>query len=262
MRGKIICGLIVCLFLVQFAVAYETEISIKTLPNHEVQVTAYDPSSISFVKLDSFKGIADEYGDIVGILDVQQTEYAIIVYVKKEGKNIMPAKKFLDLTSGDSEIFEVAPKGTELIETPSKEPEVVEPEINETEEIEEVEEPEVTGSAITGFSVGDIKETIFSKKVIYSFFGFLGVLVVVFGFFIFVSKKKSGTGSVKVKKLSEIKSSGMTFSEDQDKIKEQERKIKEAQDEIKKIKGDDKINAAKKKLEEDREALRRLESGN
>ena len=62
--------MIVCLALLMLLLpivsAIDTEINVKTIPDHEVQITVSKSNSLSFYALEGgrFSDIADEYGDI------------------------------------------------------------------------------------------------------------------------------------------------------------------------------------------------------
>ena len=54
-RGNLIGVFIVLLLLIQITSAVETEITIKTLPDHEVQLTTHKANIANFVIIEKFK---------------------------------------------------------------------------------------------------------------------------------------------------------------------------------------------------------------
>ena len=276
MAKKLIFGLITFFLLVQIVSAVDTEIKVKTLPDHEVQCTILYSSSSSSV-LESFKNNSDEYGDISFVYSSDKSKFGLILFVKKDGGKIISRKYLENFIVGTPVYRELAPPGFEFIATPD--------EINETlnatnqtienittdeneseifiEETEEETEVQLAGSAI----VGD--KGFLTKKTIYYT---IGIIVLLIGFLVIktVRKKLSVPKEIKTKKLSDVikeKKEKLETNEEnkpatnEEIIADAEEKIKQAQEDIRKIRNEDKIKQAKKKIEEDEEELIRLRRG-
>ena len=169
------------------------------------------------------------------------------------------------------------PKGTSLklysVNTPitidigltekTKEPEVVE------EVVEDTPETGITGTGktITGEGEGKVKK-IFSKTVL-----LIAGLVIIIGFIGFFGVKflMSGRGiashmgglpsHIIVRKQSEILKERQSEREKDKELVEAEKKLQEAQLEINKLKNKAKIEEVERRIEADKELLRRLRSG-
>jgi len=256
MKRGLFC--IFVLFTVLFTIsvsAIDTEIKIKTLPFHEVQVAVAKPLSSAFESWGNFKNYSDQYGDVSFIFSSEKVSFDLIIYIKKDNEKIMPRQAFLEnFPAGDPIYLEIAPYGFEFIETPG---EIIE-ETNETIEINETES-EMTGSAILG------EDGLLSGGKIYYIIG--GLLFLVIAFFAFkIIRKKLGASKqpkeVKIKKLSELQAEKKEkLNDKQSIIEDAESKIKEAQEDIRKIINEDKIKDAKKKLIDDEKELMRLRGG-
>lgn len=150
MVKKLVIGIFVCLLLVQFGSAIETNVDIKTMPEHEVQVSASD---LGGNVLERFSTESDEYGDANFVFDFSNTKYNLFVYIKKDAKKIKSEKQY-NLETGEDVYLEIAPSSFEFIETPettetdtnSSSNETISSEDEETdsEEDEETEEGEDT----------------------------------------------------------------------------------------------------------------------
>jgi len=248
--------LLVLLSVVQVS-AIDTEIKIKTLPFHEVQVAVAKPMSSTFESWGNFKNYSDQYGDVSFVFSSDKYTFDLIVYIKKDNEKIMPAQRFLEnFPVGDPIYLEIAPAGFEFIETPG---EVIEEVENETIIEENEIEPEVTGSAIRIFG----EEGIFSKKITYYIIGIIILLGVGAFVIIKIIKKRPKTSKdIKIKKLSELQDEKKEKLQDKEGIIEDaEKKIKEAQEDIRKIRNEGKIKEARQKLIDDEKELVKLREG-
>jgi len=246
--------LLLFLFIVQVS-AINTEIKIKTLPYHEVQVAVAKPMSSTFESWGNFKNYSDQYGDASFIFSSDKYAFDLIVFIKKDNEKIMTPQKFLEsFPAGEPIYLEIAPAGFEFIETPG---EVIEEVENETIIEENVVEPEVTGSAVFG------EGGILSKKVIIYVIGTIILLGIGAFVIIKIIKKKPKTSKdIKIKKLSELQDEKKEKVQDKEGIIEDaEKKIKEAQEDIRKIRSEDKIKEARQKIIEDEKELMRLRQG-
>lgn len=266
MVKKLIFSLLVLIFLVQVISAIDTEITIKTLPNHDVNMNFLDPDNgvISFDKFDQNSGAS---GNLSFVFSSNAPKFDITVFVMKSTEKIV-YERFDDNTAGESLYLTLFPQGSEIIrnfealanqtlEENSTINETVNETINETLEENETEtEAKITGSAFFG------EKGFFAKNTTYFMGGaviFLGVGAFVF----FKLKKKSKISKeIKLKKLNELQTEEKEKLQDNKEIIEDaEKKIKEAQEDIRKIKNEDKIKEAKKKLIEDEKELVRLREG-
>jgi hypothetical protein len=243
------------------AAVMDTEIKIKTFPNHEVQVTPYKGSNYFKVMKDT----SDEYGDISLIFNSTYYDFNLIVTIKKDGETIYKKNYWEEVFYAGNSISLKAPeKGFEFIETPS---EINETDINNTEqnlslmenetELSEEETESKGPSFITGFAIG--AKDLFLNKWLYISLGAIALLIA--GYFLLknVKKKPSASKEIKIKKLSDLhKEKEEKIDDSKQIIEDAERKIKEAQDEIRKLKNQDKIKEVEKRMLEDQRELRKL----
>ena len=197
-KRKLFLALIISIFIINFVFAIETEIKIKTLPNHEVQLTTHKSNTADFVIINQFKDNSDEYGDITFISSCDEETFDLIIYLKKDNEKVLannftnPYKEF-NLIVGEPIYIELAPFWFEFIETPTNEAEeeiipneteVVEEIVpNETKEIiEEENKVGITGSAVYG-------EEPLSKKTIY--YSIMIIILLTISLVIFAIIKKS-----------------------------------------------------------------------
>ena len=260
-RMRLLCFsvLFMFLFVMPMISAIDTEIKIKTLPFHEVQVAVAKPMSIAFESWGNFKDYSNQYGDVSFVFSSDKYNFDLLVFIKKDNEKIMPPQKFLEnFPAGEPIYLEIAPGGFTFIETPSDEiPDEVNVSENMTAEGEDGEEDsQLTGSAIFG------EDGFLSGGKIYYIIG--GLLFLVAAFFIFkIIRKKikfpKNPKEIKIKKLSDLENEKKEkVSGDRTIIEDAEKKIREAQEDIKKLRGEDKIKEAKKKIIEDERELMRL----
>ena len=278
MVKKLIFVLVTFLFLMQIVSAVDTEIKVKTLPNHEVQLTILE-SSASSLALESFKNNSDEYGDVSFIYSSDKSKFGLILFIKKDGTKIISKKYLESFVVGTPVYLELAPAWFEFIETPTAnvsefDNQTIENstvEGNESEVLIESESQEVSeeaGSQITGAPIFGDNGFLTKKTISYT----VGIIALLIGFFVIktMRKKLKVPKEVKVKKLNKAikqkKEKPKTneekrFNTNEEIIIDAEEKIKEAQEDIRKIKNEDKIKEAKKKIIEDQERLIRLRQG-
>ncbi len=254
----IVLGLLIILPLFS---AYITPIDIKTMPYVEVQVVPFKPDKVSFDVLAlTQKGISDQYGDINFTFDFDAPSFNLKVFIKQDGKNIIPPKTFEgSYASGNLLYLEVAPSNFDFIKTPDKEPKINETKQNITEQNQSANETSVeldkglTGSSVLG------KGGIITKYKYY-FIGVIFIVAIIGGVLIgrnFSKRKKEdysyeepGERQIKVKKLSEFQAEKKTNESNQgvmknslntveNPIQEVEEKVKELQDILNKLKNRD-----------------------
>jgi len=236
MVKKLILYLVMLFFLIQIVSAIETEIKIKTMPNHEVQLTTSKANTASFSVIESFKNDSDEYGDVTFTSSTNEPKFNIIVFIKKDNVKIMGPEKFLDNPIGEPLYFEIAPDWFELIETPVNETNVsenltIENISNDTED-EAENKSKITGSTILG------EERFLSKQRIYYIVG--GIFILITGFIILMIVKK-GTKK-RLFKGENAKQILGDISQEQEKnnkkelLEDAERKLRELEGDIRKLK--------------------------
>ncbi|MBU0894377.1 MAG: hypothetical protein KKF48_04825 [Nanoarchaeota archaeon] len=275
-RGKLVLALLVFILLFQVVSAYTTEIKIKTMPYHEVQITTYKIGfSPSEGKIEVFKNISNQYGDCYFTLLSNEPEFNLILFIKKDGEKVtwtLNPEMFLKNAAGEEIYIERAPSYFEFIETPNNEINITEEPENETIEDEILIEDENSqnSAAITGFVIGNV----FSSKIFYFIVGIFALLIIVFiTSKITKYKLEKEPKEIKVRKLSEVKAKKQDKIDDLEKtIKESEDKIREVKEEIKKIKEtgenkekskkQEKIDAVKKRIENYEKELIKLRQEN
>lgn len=286
---KIILALFMLLFIVQSVSAVKTEVKIKTMPNHEVQATAYNPSKpLGERKYGSFRNISDEYGDFSFVFSSNDPEYNLIIFIYKDGEKVnwegfSNPETYRNNLAGEPLYLEIAPSWFEFIETPTNNTNVSEQITNDTAEenlsiaeeevitednlsaeFVESRDDKISGSTIFG------KKGVISTKIIYYIIIVFAVLVIVFVVLAIVKKRLPASDKkIKIKKLSDVnKEKDEKISDYKKMIDDAEKKIEEAQQEIRKLKNTErirehekKIEEAKKKLQEDERELLRLRRG-
>ena len=237
--------LVLVLIPVVFA---SVDIQIKTLPDHRISVIIRESGNLA--SLDSFH-IETEDGDVEISSDVSKTEVDLIITLKKGIKEIL-RKDFLEVPTKNVILINFDPKGDEdigIVETFEKVEEVIEPiivkEIGEVVESGEEVVEDVVG--ITGKAVGNAKGVLSSKTTYYVIAGI--VVVLILAFVINTKRKNMGSGNFKI-----IKSS------DEGKLADAEDKLNSARKELDEIKNNKrKLLEAKDRFRKDQEELERLE---
>ena len=270
MAKRLVCSLLVLFFLVQVISAVDTEITVKTFPNHQLNINFLNPSSAGGNLLfDSFNNNSGESGEISFVFSSNELKFDITAFVMKSTEKIV-YERFDDNTVGESLYLTLFPGASEIIRnfdtnetnnTSSEENSTINETLEENLTTSEVEESgQENESALMGSTIfgGD---GFFSKKTTY--YGIGVIVLLLTGFIVFkILKKKKKPKEIKVKKLSELMDNKKEELQDKKEIIEDaERKIKEAQEDIRKIKNEDKIKEAKKKLIEDEKELVKLREG-
>lgn len=252
------------LFLISFVSAELTPVHVKTLPWHEVQITAFDANAAGFTALDRIILTADRYGDVSWNASVD-TEFNLIVYIKYRGESITDKKFLNEYEPGEEVSITVAPAGAELIETPETNvviEEVVVNEIleNETEELTEIT-PE-SGSSLTGYAIFGEGGWLSSKTIYYIVGGVIGLIIILLiVWFILTRKKAEGESSpkeIKITKLSELKAQQEANAIKDEELMKAEEELKIAQAKISAIKNKDRISELQNEIEERKRELERL----
>lgn len=260
---------LVILLQLGIASATTTEIKIKTLPFHDVQVTPFGVNVDNTEAITIFRGKSDKYGDITFNLDSPIKEFTLIIYIKWLDETV--AKKNLEesYNAGEPVYLEVAPAGARLIPTP-QEKTTEELEISpETELVSEETETTVTGTdeetSIKSIQEETTEETDSAEKgitglIVYAIknkgstvgvYTLIAIVIIAFLLFIFRTRKK-------IEKKAET---FLTQNKDDRLIYDLEDKIHQAQKELNLLKNEEKIKQAESRLRKDQEELEKLKLG-
>jgi len=261
------------IFLVGIVNAVDTEIKIKTLQNHEVQVSVADGTIVDFSVIQRFKATSDEYGDVSFNLASDIEKINLYVYVKEGNENVI-TEKYMGYDTGKPISIELAPSWFEFIKTPTTNNTKSDANIssnNSTLEAAADVEPEKEllsnkssdkkNFILTGLTTLFGKEGLLSTKTFYYIIviGLIATVVIVAFVFrnkIFGSKILK---DIKTKKLSEFleekkEKSGYDMKE----LDEAEKKIKEAQEKISRLRRDEKVRELRNKIGNYENELKRL----
>ncbi|MFH1801485.1 MAG: hypothetical protein ABH804_01485 [archaeon] len=260
MKKAVMCFIFMML-AVQVVSSTITNINVKSIPGHEIQMTIIDSSS---TVLERFSGVTDEYGDVFFEYNSAKPTFDIILCLREDEETIFGPKKFIEnYLAGENLYLEFAPSWFKLIETP----ELVVNETNLTELLNEtvdilLEEniSEEKSSVLSGYFISGT-EGILKYK--YYIFGVVFFLFLVF--FIFKTKKyikvEKQPREIKVKKMSDLRREKEEDVQRSKDLEEAERRLREAQEEVNSIKNKDKINEIKKRIVEEQQELIRLRKG-
>ena len=242
------------LFAMQFVLAQDTEIKIKTPSFTEIHLTVLDPEA-DYNAYAIYKQTSDAYGDATFTYSGDAFVFDLMVVLKKSDKTISSEKYRENYVAGDPIYLEIIPNGYEIRETPKISGTVtgVDSDINVTNSTEEnltaPVEPEVNStiqeeapknkSGILSFFLNSEGEK--QNKTDSSFKGlyYIGALVLLFiiGFFIFKNYQVPTPRKIKVTKLSEIQSPKAFNSKNVNElIGDATERIKNAQKEIETLK--------------------------
>ena len=219
------------MLVLPMVLAFPTTIDIKTLPNHDVDITFLAPGEGGYTVYNKTKGFSNLYGDLTVEFEVNKNTFDVGVFVKdNNGKKVIYKRFSEGYGSGDKIYLEVAPEGYEFeenpfgdLEAPEESEEVVEEVGNETEEgeeevveeeiVEEVVEEEVVDGAVegeevseedvdaeslTGNVVGNVTSIINESK--YYVLGVIVLVVVIVGVVAGIRSKSFGKGFGEAKK--------------------------------------------------------------
>ncbi|PIN94367.1 hypothetical protein COU53_03915 [Candidatus Pacearchaeota archaeon CG10_big_fil_rev_8_21_14_0_10_30_48] len=193
MKKGLVITVFVLMIVIPMALAIPTKINIKTLPNHDVDVSFLAPSESEYNVYNLSKQFSDYYGDISFEYEIDKAKFSIGVFVKQDGKKVMYERFDDDFHPGDVINLEVVPENYEIKENPFKDKpatEVVEEvEVNSTDSTDEgvnvtivaggtevVEEAIDSDSKITGNVISNVTE-IFNKSKFYLLGGLLVLIV-------------------------------------------------------------------------------------
>ncbi len=247
------------LFAMQFVLAGDTEIKIKTPEFTEIHLTILDPDA-DYNAYAVYKQTSNAYGDANFTYSGEELIFDLMVVLKKSDKTISSEKYRNNYIAGEPVYLEIIPSGYELKETPTLSGSVTGVDsnnvANSTEEFNQtIGETNLTSSetseeksgflgAFLNFGKNDkTEETVEKSDFSFKWLYYIGALVLLFaiGFFIFKNYNSPAPRKIKVKKLSEVQSPKAFDSKNVNElINDATDRIKKAQKEIdvlKKYKG-------------------------
>jgi hypothetical protein len=248
--GAVLLSLLMCIEIVS---AIDTQVTIKTLENHKVDISILNPEGV-YSLIESFHEDSGSLGEVSVSFSSSLDTFNLRVWLKKDGELVIYKKFEEEYPTGEPLVLEIYPAGFE------PELEVNESTLNEAESENESLEGEgtITGSPVFG------EGGIFSKKGIYYTVIVFLVLAVV-AFFVMkkfnVIKSKPHQSDEKPDENKNTRddsvppSGGESRADNKSIIEDAERKIREAQEEIRRIKDEEKVNEIRKKLIEDKKRI-------
>lgn len=280
MKNKIKLLIVLLSFLmIQTVSAIDTEIKIKTMPYHEVQLTTYDPSATGFEAFEYFKNESDKYGDVKFTFSSNEPEFNIIIYIKWNGETVIQKKYEESYEAGTPVYIEIAPAGYKFIETPEEtETENEEAETNSTPEntttpeetAETNTETSENDNALTGQAITENEEDSPISPIIWIILAVVVIAVALLfamkkGLFKHLPTNPYETKEYKFTHTKKEANAKEALSVNPHAMEKQlvhaEKRLREAQMEINRLKNNKRIEEAEKKLEEDRNKLQRLKAG-
>lgn len=257
------------LFVFAFAVLFlsivsatQTPITIKTIPNHEVQIAIHNPSSEGFQLYDRFDVMSDIYGDVSVNYSSEVEDFKIIVFVKSYGETVLNKKYNQVFEAGEPVVLELYPDDYVPI---------VAPEISKVEEVnvsvnDSVEEvlldvPVERKDKLTGFAVFD--SGLFTSPTLYYILGGVVVVLVILVLFFKRGKREEvpQQRDIVIRKLSEVQAERAQeqAKEKSEALRAAEIRLRSLQEEVSKLrKDDDKIRETEARIRENQELLRKL----
>ena len=178
-----VLALMLVLVLLPVISAEKTTIAILTVPHHEVQVIAFDPSNPNAELLGRAKNFSNRWGEINFTLDIEKN-FNLKIFIKNEGETVIKKQYDENYEAGEDLFFELMPDGMEPVVKPAwmfpAQPETSNEtienitETNSTEEVIEETTEEGEGIlAITGKAIEKITEKIFVKNTLYYVLGII-----------------------------------------------------------------------------------------
>lgn len=179
---------VMVLFSIGIVSSHETEIKIKTFPEHEVYLAVLEAGSEEFSVIYIDREFSDDSGNVAFNYTSEESPFDLAVFVNDNGELI--SSEFREgLKDGEPVFLEVAPEGVDL---------------NKTIEDFQSETPNQNPSFLTG-SVVSVDEEFISKNIFYIIV--VGGLMFIVLFIGVVLSPKPKHHEIKVRKLSEIQES-------------------------------------------------------
>jgi len=251
MTKKFLIIFFLFLFAMQFVLAQDTEIKLKTPSFTEIHLTVLDPDA-DYSAYAIYKQTSDAYGDATFTYSGDALVFDLMVVLKKSDKTISSEKYRENYVAGDPVYLEIIPNGYEIRETPKISGAVagVDSDINATNSTEEnitalAEEPIINSTEeapknksgfLGSFLNFEKKDKAEKTKSDFSFewLYYIGALVLLFaiGFFIFKTYNSPTPRKIKVTKLSETQPKSFDSKNVNELIGDAADRIKKAQKEI------------------------------
>jgi len=259
MVKKIVLGFVLLLLAMQIVLAIDTEITVKTLPNNEVQLTTFEPDTTSFIVYERFKGTSDDNGKISFTFSSTKPVFNVVIFVKQDGTTVLTERYEESYTAGTSFTIELYPSWY----TPPIE-EINDTGVNETEEIvvddvelndtpiliNETEEVQEESNDESDIDIGSFLKSFTSKKVLYYTAGGVIALFVVIIVILLITKLLL---DVRRGLREDKSSSGGDVSGKKKSIEEAKEKIRKTKEEKQSI-----IDKAKRDMDETKKELKDL----
>lgn len=247
---KLVGLLILMLFVFPLASAATTQLTIHTLPIHEVSVYILDSGS-KYESLQSFPPKRAGFDGLASFnVTIEPSTFGLFVIIKKEGENVFSGRVDNQETGAFVDVYVLLEEGEEIsVDTPELEEETTEDNI--TEEIVTTEETDANpADGLTGSVVADDDGGV--SNIVYIIVGVL--LLAGIATFIIVRKNYMNHPALKTD------NKPATVLVDSE-LEDAEKRIKEAEREIKDIrfKNEKKASAQKKFLDAKKE-LEEVES--
>ncbi len=243
------------------AIEINTNIKVNAPANYTVHAAVKDSSGYwHHVK----KDIGKSGNALIGF-SIETLSYKLTLNLIKDGETVYTERFEEPFSTGEFQEFDFYP-----VWAPKPEPQnetINETEVNETNETSEILLNETNQTSkkknkdkVTAFSVSDGVISINGRMILYT----LGIIILAILVFLFIrweKNKPKKEKKIRITKLSEIQEkSNEQIKGQEDKIEQAKKMLQEAQEELKKLKNknSDKIEQAKKKLIEDQKELMRL----
>ncbi|HLC87129.1 MAG TPA: hypothetical protein VJH65_02540 [Candidatus Nanoarchaeia archaeon] len=276
-----IIGLLILLPAIQIISAVQTNITVKTLPIHEVQLTTYDSAKADFSKFEGFRGYTFSDGKIKFVSEADKP-FNIVIYIKNIEHQTVTSETFeeeftpgepiwIELYTNGSNV-EVGEDALALINENNTEDinisSVVSNDINNS--IESNNTNETTANSTVNSteteiaSESKIRFTIFEedgtvKKVVYYSLGVLLIAIIIFVVLRVIKRSKmeeeNGPKDIHVRKLSEVIAERKLSEEKNIELKRAEKRLQEIEGKIEQIKNKEKIDDIKKGIIEKEKEL-------
>ncbi len=260
--------LLFSVFFLSLVSAADTEIKIKTLPFHEVQIAIIKSASGATEVLKTFKQDADKYGDAKFTFSSSDSEFYINSFIKWNHETIF-SKSFPEpFPAGTPVSLSLAPENSQLVETPGQS--LANLAVNQTNsthrnetnsssvvtppaqprETQDTLQQEAPPTPVTGNSIAsEFTDMTLPLNYIYYIVGGIIILAIIFFFF---KIRKDSSKNFNFRPATKHEASN---------VMQLQRQLKDAQHEIAVLKNKDKIKAAEQKIEEDKKELERLRRG-
>ena len=278
-----IISLLILLPAIQIISAVQSNITVKTLPIHEVQLTTYDSAKADFSKFEGFRGYTFSDGKIKFVSEADKP-FNIVIYIKNIDHQTVTSETFEEeFTPGEPIWIELYTNGsnvevgeealalfneensTEDINISS----IASNEVNNSIEINETNETIVNSTIVNSTETGIDSEskigfTIFEedgtvKKVVYYSFGVLLIAIIVFVGLKIVKRSKSEEKNwpkeIHIRKLSEVIAERRLNEDKNIELKRAEKKLQEIEGKIDQIRNKEKIEGIKKGIMEKEKEL-------